>query len=150
MCRLSVEEGIEEYWVNLEVFVEITKKNVLSYLVDSVLLFAKLCAGRNIETSAPISKVMTHDLVFSVICNQGLPAQLRTAFCQLYLNLYVDVKPYEKVRRKGAIDKWCAERRGRGMLSDILAGHILELYSSVVQSGSKGIDDWNRAWEKHV
>ena len=129
-CRLSVEEGTEEYWVTLEVFVEITKKNVLSYLVDSVLLFAKLCAGRNIETSAPISKVMTHDLVFSVICNQGLPAQLRTAFCQLYLNLYVDVKPYEKVRR----NEWRAKREGE--LNDIIAGHILELYSSVVQFGS--------------
>jgi len=40
---------------------------------------------------------MTYELVLTCLKNEHLPALLRTAFCQLYLNLFVDINPYEKV-----------------------------------------------------
>ena len=83
-------------WMNIEQFVAISNPNLLNYFVDTIKLLSDLCKGRNVDTCSAISTVMTYDLVFLCVSNSNLPPELRTAFTELLLHLYIDVEPFEK------------------------------------------------------
>ena len=82
-------------WVTIDEFVNDQSSKVVDYLIDSINLLSSLIKGRNQKTLHLISNVMKYDLLLISIKNHHLPNNLRTAFAELLLVLYIDIHPFE-------------------------------------------------------
>jgi hypothetical protein len=67
----------------------------LEYFQNTIELMSRLCMGRNVTSIEFISKVMSLDLVMRCV-GDNLPSILRSSFCNLLLNCYIDRIPYER------------------------------------------------------
>ncbi|KAF0982201.1 hypothetical protein FDP41_012062 [Naegleria fowleri] len=79
---------------------------LLYFFQKQIELFSLLCLGRNKQAIEYIEKKFTYELVLACIKDKRLTFELRSSFCTLLLNCFLDVDPYETNPTVSLTRKW--------------------------------------------
>jgi hypothetical protein len=79
------------------------QKVLARYCLNQVLLMGEMCLDRSLNCIEAVEKEWKVDLILSSLFDRRLPAELRAAFVNLAVNLYVDRPPYTIIQVPQAV-----------------------------------------------
>ncbi|KAL9643554.1 hypothetical protein ABK040_010167 [Willaertia magna] len=79
---------------------------LLDFFQKQIELFSLLCLGRNQRAIEYVQMKFSYELLFTCIKDKNLTYELRSSFCNLLLNCYLDIDPYESNPNVNLTRKW--------------------------------------------
>ncbi|EFC42710.1 predicted protein [Naegleria gruberi] len=79
---------------------------LLNFFQKQIELLSLLCLGRNKEAIQYIQNKFSYELILACIKEKNLPFEIRSSFCTLLLNCFLDVDPYEANPTISFTRKW--------------------------------------------
>ena len=96
--KILVRDRDSTTWVDLDQFIK-TEADI-RYFEAQLQLFAKLCHGRNKESIAIVSEVLSQDQIVAALKSDKLSGRIRAAYLDIYHNLYIDVDKNQPVLKR--------------------------------------------------
>lgn len=117
------------------------------YLVQQLKLFSDLALGRNYLWKTHLEKIFPIDFVFSQIFDTQQPTELRSAFCNLALSVYVDREPYSPL----IVPNLCRLlEMGRGAVAEEAPGMVQYSLKGLVSETFKYVFDTCRSLQENM
>ena len=93
---------INNKWIEIDSFKKSSESTEsgksFKYFVSMINLCADLCMDRNYLAIDILQRKYQREDCFSILMNQSIPHEMRSAFCRLIEHLWIQIYPHEEIR----------------------------------------------------
>lgn len=97
-----------------------------------IFLFADLCQDRNYLTIRTVRSYFPPDFCIKIICSDDYNYSLRSAFCKLILNLWIDTSPFIQQEIPSLLKKWNQVQDKPQLRVSVANSDLLRQYDDLV------------------